>query len=136
MRSDAFAMDGPDLRVFASGEIDLLDAPHEIEAEVGLFLFRQIDSVVEKIPILNLLLMGTSESLVAAYFELTGPWDDPQAKLIPLRSMASSPASLVLQSIPMIMVRGIQAIGALLAPNETTKPVPVEDAPSAATSGS
>jgi hypothetical protein len=136
MRTEAFSMDGPDLRVFASGEVDLLHAPHQIEAEVGLFLFRQIDSIVEKIPILNLLLMGTSESLIAAYFELSGPWDDPQAKLIPLRSMTSSPASLVFQSIPMIMVRGIQAIGAMLAPDETTEPAPVEDAPPAATSGS
>jgi uncharacterized protein YhdP len=136
MRTESFSMDGPDLRVFASGEIDLLNAPHEIDAEVGLFLFRQIDSVVEKIPILNLLLMGTSESLIAAYFELSGPWDDPEAKLIPLRSMASSPASLVFQSIPMIMVRGIQAIGAMLAPDEKTEAAPVEVAPPAATSGS
>ncbi len=122
--------------VFTNGCFDLLDAPHEIEAEVGLFLFRQIDSIVEKIPILNLLLMGTSESLIAAYFELSGPWDDPKAKLIPLRSMASSPASLVFQSIPMIMVRGIQALGAIFAPDEPEAPVPVEDTPPAAASGS
>jgi hypothetical protein len=122
MSTTGFSLDGPDMRVFATGELDLLRPPHEVDAQVALFLFRQIDSIIEKIPIVNILLLGTNDNLVGAHFRLTGPWEDPKATPVPLRALASGPASiveqgptsLVLQSIPMFMMKGIQAIESML----------------------
>jgi hypothetical protein len=122
MSTTSFSLDGPDLRVFASGTLDLLRPPHRVDAQVALFLFRQIDKVLEKIPIVNVLLLGTNDNLVGAHFTLTGPWDDPDADTVPFSALASGPASIVeqgptsivLQTLPMFMMKGVEAIEAML----------------------
>ena len=114
MHTDALSVVGPDLRVFASGELKIADEPNQVDAEVALFLFRQIDNVLDKIPLLNLLLLGSDESLVAAHFTLRGDWNDPEAKLVPLRSFASGPAGIVLEAIPFFLRKGIEAIEGML----------------------
>jgi len=113
MRTSAFSIDGPDLRVFASGNLSLASPTHEVDAHVVLFLFRQIDNLIGKIPVLNLLLLGTNENLLAAYYDLSGPWSQPEAELVPLRSLATGPASLVLKGLPYLVRKSLQAIGAL-----------------------
>ena len=129
MSTNEFSMDGPDVRVFASGELDLLNPPHEVDAQVALFLFRQIDKILDKIPIVNVLLLGTNDNLMGAHFELRGPWDDPDAIPAPLNAFASGPVSiieqgptsLVLQSVPMFMLKGIRAIESMLGVRESSK---------------
>jgi hypothetical protein len=113
MSTTAFSIDGPDLRVFASGNLSLASPTHAIDAHVVLFLFRQIDNLIGKIPVLNLLLLGSNENLLAAYYDLTGPWADPTAKLIPLRSLATGPATLVFEGLPFLVRKSLQAIGAI-----------------------
>ena len=113
LHTEAFSIDGPDLRVFASGNLSLASPTKEVEGHVVLFLFRQIDNVIGKIPVLNLLLLGTNENLLAAYFDLTGPWANPDATLVPLRSLATGPATLVLEGVPFLVRKGLQAIGAV-----------------------
>jgi hypothetical protein len=141
MSTKGFSLDGPDLRVFATGEVDLLRPPHTVDAQVALFLFRQIDLILEKIPIVNFLLLGTNDNLIGAHFRLSGPWEDPEATAVPLRALASGPASiieqgpasLVLQTIPMFMMKGIEAIDAMLNlgkssdPDRVTKEPPVPE---------
>jgi hypothetical protein len=112
MHTEALSIDGPDLRIFASGDLSLASPAHPVDAHVVLFLFRQIDNVIGRIPVLNLLL-GPNENLLAAYFNLTGPWAEPEATLVPLRSLASGPASLVVEGVPFWVRRGLQAIGAI-----------------------
>jgi hypothetical protein len=113
IHTESFSIDGPDMRVFASGDLSLSSPTKELDGHVVLFLFRQIDNVIGKIPVLNLLLLGTNENLLAAYFDLTGPWADPDATLVPLRSLATGPASLVLDGVPFLVRKGLQAIGAI-----------------------
>jgi hypothetical protein len=122
MSTTGFSLDGPDMRVFATGEVDILRPPHVVDAQIGLFLFRQIDLILEKIPIVNYLLLGTNDNLIGAHFRLDGPWADPEATAVPLRALVSGPAgileqgptSMVLQTIPMFMMRGIDAIESML----------------------
>ena len=112
MHTEELSIDGPDLRIFASGDLSLASPAHDVDAHVVLFLFRQIDTVIGRIPVLNLLL-GPNENLLAAYFNLTGPWAEPEANLVPLRSLATGPASLVVEGVPFWVRRGLQAIGAI-----------------------
>jgi hypothetical protein len=121
MRTDAFSLDGPDVRALASGEVEVAHPPNEIQGEVALFLFRQLDRALEKIPLLNLLLLGTDENLMAAYYELSGPWEEPRAKLIPLRTLATGPGSLVLQDLPKLVLKGVRWI---LRPDRRREPKP------------
>ena len=116
LKTRDFIFDVPEVRVLVEGEVDLVDPAHPVRAQVALILFRQIDRALEKIPILGLLLLGSDNSLMAAYFELTGPWAEPKAKLVPLRSLATSPPGLVfeggkmLAELPLRMLKGIQAL--------------------------
>ena len=115
LQTDSFKMEGPDVRAFASGSVDVGHEPHPVDAEVVLFLFRPIDSVIEKIPLLNLLLLGSNENLVAAHFELDGPWSDPKARLVPLRSLTTGPGSLVFDTLPNLLLRGLQEFDSLFS---------------------
>ena len=110
LHSDALELDGPDVRAFASGGVDIASSPHATDVQVALFLFRPVDAVLDKIPIVNLLLLGRNENLVAAHFALTGPWNQPEAKLVPLRSFASGPGSLVFETMPDLVRRGLRAL--------------------------
>jgi len=139
MSTAGFSLDGPDVRVFAAGEVDLLRPPNEVDAQIALFLFRQIDKILEKIPIVNLLLLGTNDNLIGAHFQLTGPWEDPKATAVPLSALASGPASiveqgptsLVLESVPMFMMKGIQAIESMLGLGKSPKEKRVQKEPPA-----
>ncbi len=111
-----FTFEGPEMRVLVEGEVDLVDPSHPLHAQVTLILFRQMGRALGKIPILGLLLLGSDNSLMAAYFELTGTWAEPKAKLVPLRSLATSPPGLVIEGgkmlaqLPLRMVKSIQAM--------------------------
>jgi len=118
MRTEQFRLDGPDLRVLASGQVQLARAPHELDAEVALFLFRQVDRAFDKIPVLNVLVLGTDQHLATAYFELEGPWDAPRADLVPLRSLGPGPAGLVLESVPNLVRKGLRALGSVFDGDE------------------
>jgi hypothetical protein len=112
--TDSFDLEGPDVRLFASGELDLARPPFEIDAEVVLFLFRQIDRALEKIPLLNVLLLGDNNNLVAAYYELVGPWEEPKAVGKPLRTLGEGPGTVLIEQIPKIVKKGMEALGGLL----------------------
>jgi hypothetical protein len=118
MSSESFELDGPDVRLFASGGVDLVNPPYEIDAEVVLFLFRQLDRALVRIPLLNVLLLGDNDNLVAAYFGLVGPWSEPVAAGKPLRTLGEGPGDVLLEGIPRIVRRGIEALGDLLGTPE------------------
>jgi hypothetical protein len=101
----------------------------QTDVRVALFLFRKLDRALEKIPILNQLLLGTDANLVASYFQVTGPWGNPEVTPILLPGSAG-PASVVLQGVPLFVKRGFQALGSLVlpAPSEPDAPPPAESA--------
>ncbi len=79
--------------------------------------------------------LAINENLLAAHFELEGSWDDPQASLIPLRSLATGPGSLVFETLPSLVQRGIKALGSFLSFEDTAEetaeiPTPKPQAPS------
>jgi len=110
--TDAFTLDGPDVRVFGSGTLDLARPPHRIDAELAVFLFRPVDWAIGAVPILNTLLLGESQNLVAAHFELVGPWDAPVADAKPLRTLTRGSME-VMKGIPRVVLRGVEMLGGL-----------------------
>jgi hypothetical protein len=131
LRTESLIVDGSNLGVFASGSIDLASETKEVDGRVALFLFRKLDRMLEKIPIVNLILLGTNDNLVASYYRVTGPWEKPEAKAILLPGSAG-PASMVLQGVPMFVKRGFEAILSAVvpkAPAPTPSPKPGEEGP-------
>jgi hypothetical protein len=128
MHTETFSLDGPEIGVVASGDIDLVGQDKEIDGRVALFLFRKLDQVLAKIPILNRLLLGTDANLVAAYFQVSGPWKEPEVKSI-LLPRSAGPASVVLQGVPMFVMRGIHALGSIIRPEAQRPSVPPANEP-------
>ncbi len=101
------SLDGPAVRLLASGEIDLLSNPHRVEAVVGMFLHRDLDRMIGKFPVVDDLFLGSDDNLLGAYFVLTGPWGSPNAQRIPNRTFASGPMGFVIKDIPGFMVKDV-----------------------------
>jgi hypothetical protein len=116
---DEFAIDSPDLRVLVSGTVNLVDPSHDMEAVVGVFFFRSLDEALSRIPVLNKLILGRDKNLVSAYFELTGPWQGPNARLVTTRSLAEGPVQFVM-GVPGFVKKGIAAIQSVVLPERNT----------------
>ena len=126
---------GPTLRMVATGSVEL-GSPHPVEAVVGLFFFRGIDVVLGKVPILNTLLLGSDESLIPAYFSIEGPWKEPNADLIPVKSLLAGPASFVVEGVPGFVRGGMERLGQLFSLKPSESPAPRDNAGETATPGS
>jgi hypothetical protein len=128
----ALSLDGPDARAFARGQVAIGPPPHPLDAEVVLFLFRPVDQVLDKIPIVNFLLLGPNRNLLAATYALSGTWEEPKADLVPLETLTTGPGTLVFESLPSIVARGLEALGGLIggerAPIPVTPPPPDAEA--------
>ncbi len=122
LATDSLSLDGPDARAFARGEVAVGPEPHAIDVDVVLFLFRPVDWVLDKIPIVNFLLLGPNRNLLAAHYELTGTWEAPSARLVPLETFTSGPGTLVFERLPSIVERGLEALGGLLGRDRVARP--------------
>lgn len=131
LHSDELTLEGPDVRAVASGNVDLADPEHPLDVEVVLFLFRPVDAVLEKIPVVNFILLGENENLIAAHFDLRGPWRDPTSSIIPYRSFTAGPGSLVFERLPHLVRRGVEALDSLFSRGHVADQEPAR-APAAA----
>lgn len=112
--SPSLTLDGPDARAFASGKVSIGEPPHQLDVELVLFLFRNVDRVLDKIPIVNFVLLGPNRNLVAAHYALAGSLEQPKASLVPLDTLTAGPGTLVFEGLPSIVTRGLAALGGLL----------------------
>jgi hypothetical protein len=120
--TDVLSVDGPDARAFASGTVTIGEKPHLMDVELVLFLFRNVDRVLDKIPIVNFLLLGPNRNLLAAHYRISGSFEDPTAALVPLQSFTRGPATLVFERLPSIVERGLEALGGLVGRNRVAGP--------------
>jgi hypothetical protein len=89
-RTEDFALEGPELRILAAGEIDLLSEDLQTEMLVALLFFQSVDAVVEKVPLVGRWVLGKDRSLVAAYFRLEGAWEDPKGSYVAPQSIRTA----------------------------------------------
>jgi hypothetical protein len=107
--TDDFRMESP-LRVLASGWVDLGRPSQEIEAVVGVFLFRQANQVLGNLPVVSILIPGSDRGLVGAYFELSGQWNDPLVTSLPMKSLA--------EGLPDVLKTPLKMIQSMLTPGK------------------
>ncbi|MBW2722807.1 MAG: hypothetical protein JRE71_00355 [Deltaproteobacteria bacterium] len=85
--TDEIKLDGP-LRVFLSGRFDFAKPQREIDAEIGIFLFRQVDLLLGSLPLVGSLIPGGKErGLFGAFFEVSGSLEEPVLKAMPMKSL-------------------------------------------------
>jgi hypothetical protein len=118
-----FVLDGP-LRIYGSGTVDAIQTPHEIVAVVGLFLFRSAGQIMESIPLVKAILPGSERGLIGAYFQITGPIEDPTVRALAGKSVA--------EDLPDVLAAPYQLLRSILAggrrPNDGATAVPPVDA--------
>lgn len=120
--TEALSLQGPALRLVGTGRVNVVANPHDVEAVIGIFYFRALDRVIGVFPILNRMLLGTDENLVSTYFAVSGPWADPQASIIPSKSIASGPGSFVLEGFPAFVRGGVSTLQKIFSASGSATP--------------
>jgi hypothetical protein len=110
VHAEELRIDGSDLRLLATGHVDAVDPHHPVQAVVGVFFFKALDRVIGVVPVLSDLILGEDESLMGAYVELSGAWAQPEASLVPLKTVAAGPASIAMEGVPRFVRKAITAI--------------------------
>lgn len=82
LKTEDFALSGPELRLLAAGEIDLLTQELETDMVLALLFLQTVDRVIGQVPLVRDLVLGEDGSLLALYFKLEGPWKAPQGRLL------------------------------------------------------
>ena len=80
-------LDGP-LRIFISGSFDVARPGRAIDAEIGIFLFRQVDKILGKLPVIKFLIPGGHQKgLFGAYFKASGELGEPELRALKMRTL-------------------------------------------------
>lgn len=110
VRCEGFELEGP-MRVFASGDLELGEES-TIDAVVGVFLFRQADRMLGRLPLVKNLI--SDKGLVGAYFGVRGPFDDPEVRTLPGKTLA--------ESMPNVVKAPFKVLEFLLSPRDPEEP--------------
>jgi len=115
-RTDNLVLDSRAMKVNAVGQVNLID--DTVDMTVAVKPFQNLDRIISKIPIAGWLLTGKEQSLVVAYYQVSGSVKDPQVTPIPLKSVARNVFSIFrnLLGIP----------EALIGPLEDLPPQPIK----------
>jgi autotransporter translocation and assembly factor TamB len=84
-RTENLVLESRAMKVNAVGQVNL--AEDTVDLTVAVKPFQNLDRIITRIPVAGWLLGGKEQSLVVAYYEVTGPLRDPQVTPIPLKSV-------------------------------------------------
>ncbi|MBQ6669618.1 MAG: AsmA-like C-terminal domain-containing protein, partial [Deltaproteobacteria bacterium] len=87
LSSDDLLIDSDAMKISMTGEADLVH--NKIDATVGISPLGTVDKLINNIPIAGWVLGGKEQSLLLALFKVDGPVSDPNARLVPARSISS-----------------------------------------------
>jgi hypothetical protein len=114
---DSLQLHSDTVRMGATGKGGVID-PYALEGVIGMFFFPGLDSLIDRVPILNRVILGRNGNFVGAYFAITGAWGEPEASLIPIQSIASGPAGFLTEGLPGFVLGGIKRIQSVILPSE------------------
>jgi uncharacterized protein YhdP len=79
-------IDSDAMNISVIGKFDI--PKEELDLTVGVKPLQTVDKVISRIPIVGWVLTGKNKSLVTAYFEAKGTWDNPRVRAIPVKALA------------------------------------------------
>jgi hypothetical protein len=80
LRTENFALQGPELRAHARGSIEIVTDEMESDMVLAFFFLRTVDQLLGTVPVVGDWVLGKDQSLVAVYLQLEGPWEDPDIR--------------------------------------------------------
>jgi len=115
-RTENLVLESRAMKVNAVGHANL--AEEMVDLTVAVKPFQNVDRIITQIPVAGWLLGGKEQSLVVAYYQVTGPLRDPQVTPIPFKSVA--------RNIFGIFRNLLEIPEALTGPYEDLPPQPVK----------
>ncbi|MBI3803810.1 MAG: AsmA-like C-terminal domain-containing protein [Nitrospirae bacterium] len=88
---------GRDVRVISDGEIDL--GKDRLDLLMGVQVFRLVDDILRKIPLLGPILLGQDKMFIASYFEVKGKITEPRVEFKPFKTLKESTLSVLRRAI-------------------------------------
>jgi uncharacterized protein YhdP len=79
-------IDSDAINISMVGKFNLL--AEDLDLTVGVKPLQTVDKIVSHIPIVGWVLTGKNRSIINAYFEAKGPWENPRVRPIPVKSLA------------------------------------------------
>ena len=80
LRTENFALQGPELRAHARGQIDMASQDLDCDFVLAFLFLQTVDRVLGSVPIVGRWVLGEDESLVAITLQVDGSWDDPRVR--------------------------------------------------------
>ncbi len=100
LRVNSFELDGPEIRIVATGTVDLNSEGHPTQLIIGTFFFRFVDQIAKLLPWIGRKLMGRDQGIFGLYFAVNGPWGNQTARITTLETLEKGPASIFFEAIP------------------------------------
>jgi hypothetical protein len=131
VRAESLSLVGSAARLVATGDVNVVDAPNEVNAVVGVFFFKTLDAVIGFVPLVNRIVLGKDDNLMAAYFAVSGPWKGPSARILPSALLTTGPVGIVTQGLPDFVRSGVGTLRRLLGGDDASDdrglPAPAPD---------
>jgi hypothetical protein len=106
-----FNLVGPELRILSAGRMELHEEDRPVDLLVALLLFNPVDWVIGTVPLIGDWILGDDRSLVALYFQLEGPWENPDGSYVPPQTLRTASGWA-----ERIIVGGVRGLRNLLLP--------------------
>jgi hypothetical protein len=84
--TENFLVHGPVMDIAAKGSVDL--GRDTLDMEVGMYPFRTVNWLIDKVPVIGANVAGGTDHLVAGYFQVRGPYMNPSVTPKPITSVA------------------------------------------------
>lgn len=95
LRTEDLRVESEAVVITMVGDIDL--RTRQCDLKVGVQPFVGVDRFVDKIPIIRHYLAGPKRTVLATYFLVTGPLEEPQVNAIPFRSLGQTVMDMFLR---------------------------------------
>ncbi len=94
-------IEGP-VRVYATGQVELLVDEPRIDAVVGVFLLQRVREFLDKVPLVNWIMPGSNRGFVGAYYRVEGPTEEPEITVMAMKSLREELPDLIAKPIDAI----------------------------------
>ena len=90
LRAESLSLSGPELRLLAAGELDLVAPERPADLLLAFMFLQTVDKMIELVPIIGSWVLGEDDNLVTIYVRVKGPWASPSASLVPPQSVRTA----------------------------------------------
>ena len=101
METDNLVLDGPVMDIVANGNVNVDQST--MNMKIGMIPFNTVNWILSNIPLVGANVAGGTKSIIAAYFNVTGPIADPRVTPAPITSVEELAKKII--GLPINLIR-------------------------------